>query len=220
MPRENFQTALEELRAALLDMGELVRDRLRQGLTAFLDGDKELARQVRDGDAAVNERYFELEARCIDLFALEQPVANDLRLVAGSFKILTDLERIGDLAANLAEYALASTEEVGKREVAGIGDLALEMVEDALAAYEDRDPAACVAVAERDDELDDRCERASTALIESLMAEAESVDREGLLDAVETVLLAIRDLERVGDHAVNVAGRTQYVVDGDPELIH
>jgi phosphate transport system protein len=220
MPRENFRTALAELRTAVLDMGELVRERLQQGLTAFLDGDEELARRVRDGDAAVNERYFELEARCIDLFALEQPVATDLRLVAGSFKILTDLERIGDLAANLAEYALLSTEEVGKREVADIGDLALEMIDDALWAYDAPDSAACVAVAERDDELDDRCERASTDLIESLMAEAESVDRDHLLDAVETVLLAIRDLERVGDHAVNVAGRTQYVLDGDPGLIY
>lgn len=220
MARETFRTALAELRAAVLDMGEMVTERLEQALKAFLDGDEALAERVRAGDQAVNERYYELESRCLDLFALEQPVASDLRLVAGSFKILTDLERIGDLATNLAEYALESTEGVGKHEVAGIGDLAIDMVEDALAAYEDRDPEACFAVADRDDDLDDRCERTSTALVQGLLAEAESGANEELLESVETTLLAIRDLERVGDHAVNVAGRTQYVLEGEPELIH
>ncbi len=223
MPRENFQTALNELRAAVLDLGELVLERLETALRAFADGDEAVAQRIIESDDEVNDRYLELESTCIELFALEQPVANDLRLVAASFKIITDLERVGDLAANLAEYTISRTAVLPAGGIPEIGRDAVEMLEDALGAYENRNVEACHDVASRDDELDAKCEQASSRLVRNLIERDPATATENLetlLGDVERVLLTIRDLERVGDHAVNVAGRTLYVLDGDPELVY
>lgn len=223
MARETFQTALADLRAAVLDMGELVVKRLKTALAAFEADDEETARRVLQTDDQVNQRYLELESRCIDLFALEQPVASDLRLVAASFKIITDLERVGDLAANLAQYTLSRTAILPAVGIPEIGREAIDMLEDALVAYDDRVAEACRVVTSRDDDLDAKCEQASSQLVRNLIERdpiAATGNIETLIEDVESVLLTIRDLERIGDHAVNVAGRTLYVLEGDPELVY
>ncbi|MFC6730576.1 phosphate signaling complex protein PhoU, partial [Natronoarchaeum mannanilyticum] len=200
-------------------------DRLRQALAALDGGDEALAREVVAGDAEINRRYLDLEGDCVDLLALQQPVAGDLRLVVASFKILTDLERIADLATNLASYALEMDRDVAPDvDLQRIGALTVAMVEDAMAAYADADPDACHEIAARDDEVDERCERASErivrALIEREHGAADDRSTEELLGDVSRHLLTIRDLERVGDHAVNVAARTLYAVENDDELIY
>ncbi|PSQ19363.1 phosphate transport system regulatory protein PhoU [Halobacteriales archaeon QS_8_69_26] len=225
MPRERYQEELETLRTGVVELGGTVRTQLDDALAALETGDETLARSVVDGDAAVNERYLELEADCIDLFALQQPVASDLRFVAASFKILSDLERVGDLAVNLGQYAVAGRErpypEVG---VGRIGEHAADMVADALTAYRTEDAELCRSVAARDDAVDALCQFAGNRVVRELIArEADgngpwSVER--VIDDVSRVLLTIRDLERVADHAVNVAARTLYLVDGDPELVY
>jgi phosphate transport system protein len=224
MPRESYQDDLDALRDDVLAMGELVLERLDEALTALRTGDGALGRTVAEGDAAVNERYLELESRCIELFALQQPVAGDLRFVAASFKILTDLERIADLAANLGRYAATidggQTPEVA---VADIGSAARSLVRRSLDAYADRDAAACRAVHADDDEVDALCARASEAVARDLIEREAATDAwelERLLDDVSTLLLTVRDLERVADHAVNIAARTLYMIESDPELIY
>lgn len=225
MSRPSYQEQLERLREDVLAMGDLVIRRLRLGLEALDRTDHELAWRVIDGDDAVNEQYLELEQNCIDLIALQQPVASDLRLVAASFKILTDLERIADLAVNLGEYALyADKDTMADVDVTQLGEQAISMVEAALTAYDERDGEACRAVAERDDDLDAECERASETVVRDLIetelgADADEEEIELLMQDVSKVLLTIRDLERVGDHAVNVAARTYYMVESDPTLI-
>jgi len=225
MPREEYREQLEALREDVLDLSALALDRLRTALSALEDGDEELAREVVEGDAELNRVYLDLEGDCVDLLALQQPVAGDLRFIAASFKILTDLERIGDLAVNLAGYALEMDREAAPDlDLRRIGALTVEMVEDAMAAYAEEDPAACREVAARDDEVDERCERASELLVRDLLereydAGAEQ-STEDLLGDVSRLLLTIRDLERVGDHAVNVAARTLYAVENDDELIY
>jgi phosphate transport system protein len=206
-------------------MSEVVLERLRAGLDALEAKDEELAREVIEGDEEVNEMYLELEGDCIDLLALQQPVAGDLRLVAASFKILTDLERVADLATNLGDYTIdAQHDRFPDVDVQSIGQAVAEMLEEAMDAYAEDDVAACYAVAERDDEVDVMCERATDAVVRELI-ETE-LDRENNTDDVETLmqdvsrlLLTVRDLERVGDHAVNVAARTLYMVENDAELL-
>src|SRR6056297_3242280 len=112
MPREQYQTKLEALRDDVLYMSELVADRLRTALDALARHDATLGETVITGDAEVNELYLELEQQCTDLIALQQPVAGDLRFIAASFKIITDLERIGDLATNLGEYAQTADNDI------------------------------------------------------------------------------------------------------------
>jgi phosphate transport system protein len=224
MPRTGYQDDLDDLREDVLAMGQLVLGRLDDGLEALRTGDEPLAREVAEGDATVNERYLELESRCIDLFALQQPVAGDLRFVAASFKILTDLERIADLAANLGRYALAGDESlVPEVPVGDIGTAARDLVARSLDAYADRDAAACRAIHEDDDTVDALCGRASEAVARDLVEREAATDAwelERLLDDVSQLLLTVRDLERVADHAVNIAARTLYMVESDPELIY
>jgi phosphate transport system protein len=224
MPRTGYQDDLDDLREDVLAMGQLVLGRLDDGLEALRTGDESLAREVAEGDATVNERYLELESRCIDLFALQQPVAGDLRFVAASFKILTDLERIADLAANLGRYALAGDESlVPEVPVGDIGTAARDLVARSLDAYADRDAAACRAIHEDDDTVDALCGRASEAVARDLVEREAATDAwelERLLDDVSQLLLTVRDLERVADHAVNIAARTLYMVESDPELIY
>ncbi|MFP4629054.1 MAG: phosphate signaling complex protein PhoU [Halobacteriales archaeon] len=223
MPRDDYQRQLESLREDVLYMGEVVAERLRMGLDALEQQDAALGQEVIERDSEVNELYLELEQDCVDLLALQQPVAGDLRFIASSFKIITDLERIADLATNLGGYAKEARYEVFPDvDVQRIGDETLEMLAMAMAAYEDEDADGCFAVAERDDGLDALCEDASEIIVRDLI-EKEADDEgevEDLMADVSRLLLTVRDLERVGDHTVNVAARTLYMVDNSDELIY
>ena len=225
MPRQSYREGLDSLREDVLYMSEVVLERLRMGLDALEQKDDDLAWEVIDGDDEVNELYLELEKDCIDLIALQQPVAGDLRFIAASFKIITDLERIGDLAVNLGDYALEAERDVYPDvDIQGIGEVVGEMVSDAMTAYHDENSEACFAIANRDDEIDARCERASQVvvrdLLETQLEEESEPDIDRLMAEVQRLLLTIRDLERVGDHAVNIAARTLYMVDNSDELIY
>ena len=223
MPRDEFQQSLADLRAEVLSMSDLVGDRLDRALAALETVDEATAREVIEGDDAVDRRYLELESTCIQLFARQQPVAGDLRFVAASFKILTDLERVADLAVNLAQYTLeADRKRFAEVDLSAIGDLASGMLDDAMTAYRTDDAALCREVAARDDELDSLCQHASERVVRDLIEREVSDDGwavERLLDDVSRLLLIVRDLERVGDHAVNVAARTLYMIESDPELV-
>ena len=225
MARKEFQEQLQGLRENVLYMSEVVIDRVRMGLRALESKDETLAREVIEGDHEINELYLDLEQDCIDLFALQQPVAGDLRFIAASFKIITDLERVADLATNLGDYTLAAERDrYPDVDVQGVGDAVLEMVDDAMTAYADEDVEACFAIDERDDAVDARCEAASEAvvrdLIETEIETGAGGEIEALMTEVSRLLLTIRDLERIGDHAVNVAARTVYMVENDDELIY
>ena len=223
MARKSYQQQLEELREDILYMSEVVMERLRMGLDALEQKDEDLAREVIEGDGEINRMYLDLEQDCIDLLALQQPVASDLRFIAASFKITTDLERIGDLAVNLGEYTLEAEENLFPDvDVQEMGEMTLDMIEDAMVAYDTENTDQCRELAVRDDELDQFAERASGIvvrdLIERELDEPDEVER--LLQDVSRLLLTIRDLERVGDHAVNIAARTLYMVENDDELIY
>jgi len=226
MAREEYQEKLEALREDVLYMSEVVLERLRMGLEALAHKDEDLAWEVIEGDDEVNRMYLDLERGCIDLLALQQPVASDLRFITASFKIITDLERVADLATNLGDYTLEARRDVYPDvDVQSIGEHVVEMVEDAMAAYEREDVDACVAIADRDDEIDALCEDASEAVVRDLIerevdADTAEAEVERLMADVSRLLLTIRDLERVGDHAVNIAARTLYMVENDDELIY
>ncbi|WP_306059672.1 phosphate signaling complex protein PhoU [Natronococcus wangiae] len=223
MARKSYQEKLTTLREDVLYMSEVVMERLRMGLDALEQKDEDLAREVIEGDGEVNRMYLDLEQECIELLALQQPVASDLRFIASTFKIITDLERIGDLAVNLGEYTLdAEDDRFPDVDVQEMGGLTLEMIEDSMIAYDTENTDACRELAARDDDVDRFAERASEIVVRDLIErELESPDEvERLLQDVSRLLLTIRDLERVGDHAVNIAARTLYMVENDDELIY
>ncbi len=224
MSRKEYQTKLDELRENVLYMSEVVAERLRESLSALEQQDEELGQQVIEGDAEINEMYLDLEQDCTDLIALQQPVAGDLRFIAASFKIITDLERIADLATNLAGYAqMAEREMFPDVDVQRIGDATLEMLDDAMRAYGQEDPELCYDVANQDEAVDELCEDASELVVRDLIQREEldeGTDVESTMREVQRLLLTIRDLERVGDHAVNIAARSLYMIENDDELLY
>jgi len=228
MARTDYQSSLEELRGDVLYMSELVAERLRTGLDALERKDERLAREVIDGDDEINRMYLELEGECVDLIALQQPVASDLRFIAASFKIITDLERVGDLAVNLGGYTLDAERDLFPDvDMQRIGMTTLEMLDDAMSAYANEDVDACYAVADRDDEVDAMCEAASELVVRDLIESdhlgddiGDDAEVESLMQDVSRLLLTIRDLERIGDHTVNIAARTLYMAENDDELLY
>lgn len=225
MARHEYQKELDRLRTEVCSLSDLVLDRYEDALEAYETGDETLAESVIEGDHEVNERYLELEGDCIELLALQQPVAGDLRFVASSFKIVTDLERIGDLATNLAGYGVEETTPLlSPEEVVEIGETAGKMVTDAIDAYESEDVDMTWEIASRDDELDRSCRDASERVVRQLIADDPSTlsgeEIETRLADVSRTLLTIRDIERVGDHAVNISARTLYMLENDDGLIY
>ncbi len=221
MARNDYQNQLEALRTNVVDMSDLVCDRLRQALEAYETGDEALAEAVITSDHEINQLYLDLEQNCIELLALQQPVAGDLRFIASSFKIITDLERIGDLATNLGAYTKRTDRnQYPAIDVVGIGHRTIEMVQQAMEAYETDDSDACYDIAAIDDEIDALCERASEHVVRDLLETELVASDEPNLEDVSRILLTIRDIERVGDHAVNIAARTLYMVENDDELIY
>jgi phosphate transport system protein len=221
MSRERYQQELETLREDVLAMGELVVDNYDDALRTVDTKDDDLVADVVAADEAINARYLRLEGDCIDLFALQQPVAGDLRFVASSFKILTDLERVGDLAANVADYALdAARERYPEVDIRHIGRLAREMLADALSAYADGDSEAAREIAARDEEVDRLCEMATETVFESLLRTEYGDETGAILADARRLLLTVRDLERIADHAENICARILYMVEHDDELIY
>jgi len=224
MPRDGYQATLAQLREDVLYMSEVVLERLQMGLTALEQKDEELAWEVIEGDDEVNQLYLELEQDCTDLIALQQPVAGDLRFIAASFKIITDLERIADLATNLGDYTLDAQRDIYQDvDVQDIGVRVVQMIEKSMQAYESEDTDLCYEVADEDDIIDELCEEASATVARDLIERQDigsEEEIEFIMQDVVRLLLTVRDLERVGDHAVNIAARTLYMVESDDDLLY
>ncbi len=198
----HFQEALELLKARLLEMGGLAEDRVRTAVRALVDADMATLDRVLVGDEAINRLHIEIDDRCVKLLALHQPVAVDLRAIVSAVKINTDLERVGDLAINIAEAAARYVQHPPVKELIDIPRMAVlaqDMLRDALDAFVRRDETLARRVLDQDDELD----QLKTQVFQSLV-EHMTRDRETIEPALDLVLIS-RHLERIGDHATNIA---------------
>jgi phosphate transport system protein len=208
---KQIQEDLTELTKKVSHMGGLVEEALDRSLTALLDRDADLAREVVEGDKVVDELENEVEERCLDVLALQQPVARDLRYVTGILKINSDLERMADLAVNIAERAevLASVPPLPFRpDVSRLAALAKRMVRDGLDALQSLDADLAWRTWKADDEAD--------RLYRELIGEAIEFMRnhtERIGDVMHLVG-ALRNLERLADHATNIAEDVIFVVNG------
>jgi phosphate transport system protein len=192
-------------------MAGAVQEMLRDGVQALVEGDKRLALSTIQRDRAVNRLELEIDELCVLILARWQPMASDLRFVTTALKMVTDLERVGDLASNIAERALELSEGpfVWDREAfMGMSEVVREMVGDATGAFVERDEAQARAVIERDDEADARYQQLLHGVIDVMKARPEHV-RDGV-----HVQAVAKWLERVADHATNVAEQTIFLVRG------
>src|ERR1022692_2493273 len=153
----HFQEELEQLKSRLLEMGGLAEEEVRLSVKALVERDPSLIQHVMSGDAPINSLHIEVDNRCFTLLALYQPMAADLRTIVAAVKINTDLERVGDLAVNIAEAVWRSLQHPPVKELIDIptmAELSQAMLRDALDAFVRRDTALAQTVLSRDDPLD------------------------------------------------------------------
>ncbi|HXT69301.1 MAG TPA: phosphate signaling complex protein PhoU [Vicinamibacterales bacterium] len=205
----HFEEELGQLKTRLLEMGGTAEERLQIAVRGLVERDLALLDRVLTGDADVNQLHIEIDDRCFKLLALQQPMATDLRAIVGAVKINTDLERVGDLAVNIAEAATRYLQHPPVKELIDIprmGLIAQEMLRDALDAYVRRDLALAQRVLTRDDELD---------LLKSLVFRellGYMLKDQTTIKASLDLILVSRHLERVGDHATNIAEDVIFMV--------
>ena len=208
--KEHFAEQLEQVRRDLIVMGGEVEKQIRAAVKAVTESSPKLAQEVIARDRDIDDFENRIEESVIRLFALQQPVAIDLRLLIGVLKINNDLERIGDHAVNIAEGAERMAALRGTKpniDVSHMADLAMSMLSDALASFITRDAALARDVIHRDDMLDARNESLIRELL-TYMAETPSMISRGL----ELISIS-KNLERVGDLATNIAEDTIFIAE-------
>lgn len=209
--RQQFDAELTELSAALIRMGAMATEALRKSMEALDHNDKRLAQEVMDGDRAIDEMEREIEQRCLRLLLKQQPVAGDLRKISTAIKMITDIERIGDGAADIAEISL-HLEECSFPDVL---KLVLEMAREAsqmaaasIEAYVKEDLELAQATIDRDDVVDDYF----LTIRRELASRLNSSHHE--MDEIIDYLMITKYLERQGDHAVNICEWVQFYKTG------
>ena len=210
MPR-HFHEELEELKQTLLAMGGLVEDQIRRVMKALLERDDVMAQEVIERDRQVNTYDVEVDEQCVSLLALYQPAAGDLRFITTAMKIVTDLERIGDQAVNIAQRVLELNREPQLKpyiDLPRMAEQAQRMVKESLDAFVARDTALARQVCGEDSEVDLLKEQIFRELLTFMMEDPRTIPR-----AIRLILIS-RFMERVADHATNIAEMVVYLVEG------
>jgi phosphate transport system protein len=207
----SYESDLLRLQEKVLRMGGLVEDSISRGLEALVERKADLARETIERDHLVNRLEVEIDEQCIELLALRQPAAGDLRLIITGLKISTDLERIGDLGVNVSERVLELLEAPPLKpliDLPRMADRTRAMLRDSLDAYVRRDPELAQDVCGRDDEVDDLNKQIFRELLTYMLENPVNIPRALSLGAIG------RYLERIADHATNIAEMVIYLVKG------
>ena len=206
-----FGTELRSLKQQILAMGRLVDAHVGEAVRALLERDRELAARVIDADRAVNQMELAIDEQCIRTLALYQPAASDLRFIAAALKIVTDLERIGDLAVNMAERVELLAGEVALpavEELPAVAAAARKMLERVLDAFVEGDAGQAQEIIRADADIDARTARIIADVQKGMEQDPRSVTR-----GVATIFFA-KHIERMADHATNIAEMVVYLVRG------
>lgn len=207
-----YREELRSLRDSLLEMAGFVEQMIAQATDAWMRQDCDLARRTIAEDRRVNRAEVTIDELCLLILAKRQPLASDLRFITIALKMVTDLERIGDLAVNVCERAIGLVDAQGPRVVhEGVAQMATivqAMVRDAIDAFVAGDAQAAMEVIERDNEVDDLYQRAFGELIDRM------VEDRVLVNSAVSLQSAAKYLERIGDHAVNLAELVVFMVRG------
>ena len=209
---QHFQKEIERVKKEVLHLTAMVEENLRDAVTAVTEGDDDLARQVIARDDEIDQFEVELEESLLKILALHQPVAIDLRFIIATLKIDNDLERIGDLAVNIAKRTTLLDRFKLRHapfDLSAMLGQAVDMVKMSADALVDMDPELAKRVLEEDDKLDDYHRAAYDATLNAIKENPESAGNLILLVGIS------RNLERIGDHATNIAEDVYYMVTGD-----
>lgn len=211
MMRARFEAQLEHLNNQLIEMGALIESAIACAVKALIERDRDHAEQAIRFDAEVDQKEREIESLCLKLLLQQQPVAKDLRLISSALKMITDMERIGDQAADIAEITLYLADMAPVKRIEHIPHMAtatIKMVNDSIDAFVRRDPDLAHSVIEYDDVVDDLFKAVREKLL--LLIQDDATYGEQAMD----LFMIAKYFERIGDHATNIAEWVVFSITG------
>ncbi len=208
-----FNDELMDLKTEFLKMGGMVESQVDRAIQALVNSDAQQAEEVRAGDKIVDRMEMDIDEEATLIIARRQPAARDLRLVISVIKMVADLERVGDEAKKIAKFAIKLAEEGqaprGYLEVRHIGDHVLSMLRDSLDAFARLDSQQALRIMKEDKRVDEEYQAATRTLLTFMMEDTRNISR------CMSVMWILRALERVGDHACNIAENVIFMVKGE-----
>ncbi|MCW3142234.1 MAG: phosphate signaling complex protein PhoU [Methanophagales archaeon] len=216
MIRKEYVEDLEKLKEEVQRMGELAKKSAKDAITALVQRDTKLASKIIKDNGIIDELEFDIENRCMKLLALQQPMAVDLRTIGTCMKIITDFDRISDLAGDIAEIVKRIADEPYVKpliDIPRMSEISQGMIADCLKAFSEHDISALADFSARDDVID--------ALFDQVRRELITITIErprGIANAGHLLFVALH-LERIGDHACNIASRIIYMVTGEKKKL-
>ena len=212
MIRKEYIEDLEKLKGDVLRMGELSKESAKNAIKALVQRDAELASKILKENAVIDDLEFDIENRCMKLLALQQPMAVDLRTIGTCVKVITDFDRISDLAGDIAEIVIRIADEPHAKpliDVPRMSEISQGMIADCLTAFSAGDIKILEDFSERDDVIDALFDQVRRELMMIMIEKPR-----GIANASHLLFVALH-LERIGDHACNIASRIIYMVTGE-----
>ena len=210
--RNKYEEEFQRLNGSLINMGKMIEIAIENSMVALMGSDKDVAKQISENDENINKLERDIESLCIKLLLQQQPVATDLRVVTAALKMITDMERIGDHAVDIADLVIHLSDfKYGKmNEFTEMSSKIISMLHDAVQSFIQKDYNMAKNVIAMDDEIDELYHTVKKELIEKIRQTDEG---EVILD----YLVIVKFIERIGDHTVNIARWVIYALVGDME---
>ena len=215
MPREDFEKNLKGVEDDVVQLSNMVEKAIFKSIEALKERDISASQKVVDDDDVIDEKQQAIEDRCIDLIALEAPMAGDLRVLIAAMMVANELERMGDYAEGIAKISLSMGNLPPLKpliDIPRMADKSVDMLRRSTQAFVNRDVEAATAVLLADDEVDDIYEQVYRELLTYMMADPSTIQRATYL------LWVAHDLERVADRTTNIAERVIYLVTGETKI--
>ena len=210
--RNRFDRQLEQLNNELINMGSLIEEAIEMAITALMKQDAKKAKEIVDFDEEIDEKEREIESLCLKLLLQQQPVARDLRQISAALKMITDMERIGDHAADISEMTILMAGTPYIRNIEHLQTMAKEamvMLVKSIEAYVEKDLEKAEKVIESDDVIDDLFDQIKAELIDAIHQNPDTGEQ------AADLLMVSKYLERIGDHATNIAEWVIFSITGN-----
>ena len=208
--RSKFDEQLHLLNQEMMQMGSMIEDSIQKAINALIDQNVELAKKIMDNDTQIDHEQKKIENLCFNLLMQQQPVAKDLRVISAAMKMVTDMERIGDHAADISEMTILMSKTKYVPNLEHINRMASETVQmliRSIEAYVEKDMEKAVDVIASDDVVDDLFDKNKAELIEQIQREPQSAE------SAADMLMVAKYFERIGDHATNIAEWVIFALD-------
>ena len=208
--RSKFDEQLHLLNQEMMQMGSMIEDSIQKAINALIDQNVELAKKIMDNDTQIDHEQKKIENLCFNLLMQQQPVAKDLRVISAAMKMVTDMERIGDHAADISEMTILMSKTKYIPNLEHINRMASETVQmliRSIEAYVEKDMKKAVEVIASDDIVDDLFDKNKAELIEQIQREPQSAE------SAADMLMVAKYFERIGEHATNIAEWVIFALD-------